>query len=436
MIGCKNVTGSETTKGDAAASGTAALPPFPPINDTPVAFASDYTGSCNPALNQVPNDGAAPPPSSSEDVNASLSGQILAGSDYLSSESNRVQGVVAAKAAPAPSSLDALALACAAQDMRTKGSLSPRVDMSASSTPIVSNKSHQGAADSLSRESDDGLGSPSFQLTNNDVLCGRGGLTNHHPGNVFFRRMVRMRQEDYLRASKRDKAGVARDIVDTIRKLDPPGRFLKKDSTNPGMWVEIGNRKAREKTSQALREGAPEKREELSNHATVPTTTAKESEPIQLFTKTSITASEIDLAACASVGCVQRARIVSSDSDGGNSSFTPFQEAHYIQGLTTSSYQVSNKPFCGSPTMVTPTLTPSSTCLEPMDTSVGQGGELPVPPLFCGMKRKMEHSTCSVQDEQMQEADAQRDAHQRSPGGMKRGPRLRIFKERMMEPCH
>jgi len=103
----------------------------------------------------------------------------------------------------------------------------------------------------------------SSQISVNDVLCGRGGLTNHHPGNVFFRKMVRHRQEDYLRASKRDKAGVARHIVETIRKLSPPGRFLKKDPTRSNTWMEIGDRKAREKTSQALREGAPELREEL-----------------------------------------------------------------------------------------------------------------------------------------------------------------------------
>lgn len=105
-------------------------------------------------------------------------------------------------------------------------------------------------------------------ITANDVLCGRGGLTNHHPGNVFFRRMVRLRQESYLRACKRDKAGVAHTIVWTIRKLDPPGRFLKRKKekgvkNSTGTWVEIGDRKAREKTSQALRERAPELMDKL-----------------------------------------------------------------------------------------------------------------------------------------------------------------------------
>jgi hypothetical protein len=105
----------------------------------------------------------------------------------------------------------------------------------------------------------------SFHISQNDVLCGRGGLTNHHPGNVFFRRLVRIKQEAYLKASKREKAGVAKEIVALIRNLQPSGRFLKKEPLHPGVWIEIGDRKAREKTSQALREGAPELREELNS---------------------------------------------------------------------------------------------------------------------------------------------------------------------------
>ena len=93
-------------------------------------------------------------------------------------------------------------------------------------------------------------------VTVNDVLCGRGGLTNNHPGNVFFRSLVRSRQEKYLFASKRDKALVAHSIVEAVRTMEPPGRFLKKNSNDK--WMEIGNKKAREKTSQALREKAPE----------------------------------------------------------------------------------------------------------------------------------------------------------------------------------
>ena len=99
-------------------------------------------------------------------------------------------------------------------------------------------------------------------INRNDVLCGRGGLSNHHSGNVYFRDLVKDRQEAYLKASKRDKAAVAREIVDRIKSQIPPGRFLKRDHTLNG-WIEVPDRKAREKTSQALREGAPDLKAEL-----------------------------------------------------------------------------------------------------------------------------------------------------------------------------
>lgn len=91
-----------------------------------------------------------------------------------------------------------------------------------------------------------------------DVLCGRGGETNHHPGNVQYRGLVKKYQRLYLKAKRRDKPKIARLIVDTVRRRT--GRFLKKDQS-AGVWKDVGNNKAREKTSQALREGAPEIRD-------------------------------------------------------------------------------------------------------------------------------------------------------------------------------
>lgn len=96
----------------------------------------------------------------------------------------------------------------------------------------------------------------------NDVLCGRGGGTNNHVGNENFRVLVTRKKRDYLNSSKREKPLVSKSIVDEIRGMHPPGRFLQKnDSTN--LWFDIGDQKAREKTSQALREGAPEIRKVL-----------------------------------------------------------------------------------------------------------------------------------------------------------------------------
>jgi hypothetical protein len=111
-----------------------------------------------------------------------------------------------------------------------------------------------------------------MQLTNisttaiapNDVLCGRGGGTNNHPGNERFRDLVNSQKVNYLHSSKREKPMVSRGIVRAVRNQNPPGRFLQKDDET-GLWFDIGDQKAREKTSQALREGAPDIRREITN---------------------------------------------------------------------------------------------------------------------------------------------------------------------------
>ena len=90
-------------------------------------------------------------------------------------------------------------------------------------------------------------------VTDHDILCGRGGLTNHHRGNKRFRDIVALHRPDYVRAPKVLKPNVARLIVRAIRNGDPPGRFLKKDDKS-GLWYEISDKQAAEKASQALRE--------------------------------------------------------------------------------------------------------------------------------------------------------------------------------------
>ena len=96
-----------------------------------------------------------------------------------------------------------------------------------------------------------------------DVLCGRGGSINSHPGNERFRELVEKRKRVYLTARfKREKRLIASSIVSEIRGLEPSGRFLTKDAKS-GKWKDIGDEKARDKTSQALRENAPKVRAEI-----------------------------------------------------------------------------------------------------------------------------------------------------------------------------
>jgi len=93
-----------------------------------------------------------------------------------------------------------------------------------------------------------------------DVLSGRGGGTNVHPGNRNFRDLINLHRRAYLKARKNDKPAISRAIVRSIRENN--GRFLKKDEKS-GLWFEIGDDAAREKTSQALRQRAPEMRKLL-----------------------------------------------------------------------------------------------------------------------------------------------------------------------------
>jgi len=89
--------------------------------------------------------------------------------------------------------------------------------------------------------------------TNNDCLFGRGGGTNHHPGNKKFRELVDKRKDEYKAAKRLDKSLVAMEIITNWRNQCPPGRFLKFDEVTK-LWSDVGDNKAREKTSQALRE--------------------------------------------------------------------------------------------------------------------------------------------------------------------------------------
>ncbi|KAL7486152.1 hypothetical protein ACHAW6_011762 [Cyclotella cf. meneghiniana] len=108
-----------------------------------------------------------------------------------------------------------------------------------------------------------GLGGPIRNPNNNDVLSGRGGRINSHPGNVRFREMVDSLKREYLdpRTKKIEKARIAARLVAVIRRSEPPGRFLKEDP-HTGLWIEIGDERAWKKAGQALRESAPEIRAE------------------------------------------------------------------------------------------------------------------------------------------------------------------------------
>jgi len=90
--------------------------------------------------------------------------------------------------------------------------------------------------------------------TDSDVLFGRGGRTNHHPGNKRLRTIVDQYKVAYERARKTDKPRYAKAIVQALRQhATAPSRFLRIDEKT-NQWVDVGDRRAAEKVSQTLRE--------------------------------------------------------------------------------------------------------------------------------------------------------------------------------------
>jgi hypothetical protein len=93
--------------------------------------------------------------------------------------------------------------------------------------------------------------------TDNDVLQGRGGRSNHHPGNNRYRDEVERRQDWYKKTDDKDeKTSISEALVLYVQSYG--GNFLEKDDNG---WYVIDDVVARRKTSQALREDKdPEKR--------------------------------------------------------------------------------------------------------------------------------------------------------------------------------
>mmetsp|Transcript_26629 Transcript_26629/g.38582 ORF Transcript_26629/g.38582 Transcript_26629/m.38582 type:complete len:336 (-) Transcript_26629:152-1159(-) len=86
--------------------------------------------------------------------------------------------------------------------------------------------------------------------TDNDVMLGRGGLTNHHPGNKRYRREADKLKTKYMKSTKRQKFEVSEDLVKMVKAWG--GRFLIREKN--GNYYEATKEKARKKASQALRE--------------------------------------------------------------------------------------------------------------------------------------------------------------------------------------
>merc|ERR1711935_491614 len=106
------------------------------------------------------------------------------------------------------------------------------------------------------------------ETTQHDVLLGRGGKSNHHPGNKRYREEVENFRPLYASLiTDEEKTSMSQALVDVMERMG--GRFLEEDKikdvlTNKVIsqgWYVVPNIVARRKASQALREDSdPEKR--------------------------------------------------------------------------------------------------------------------------------------------------------------------------------
>jgi hypothetical protein len=91
-----------------------------------------------------------------------------------------------------------------------------------------------------------------FSATEDDILFGRGGDINKHPGNVRFQEKARELAPSYVACggSKEEKYKVSELLVDCMKAENR--RFLEKGSD--GLYYEVVGNDVMKKASQALRE--------------------------------------------------------------------------------------------------------------------------------------------------------------------------------------
>lgn len=89
--------------------------------------------------------------------------------------------------------------------------------------------------------------------SSNDVLFGKGHVSQTHPGNRHYRNIIVSKKRLYVRTKKhREKDAIARQVLREIQMLDPPGRFMARNKD--GMWSIQSEAMAISKIKQALRE--------------------------------------------------------------------------------------------------------------------------------------------------------------------------------------
>lgn len=97
----------------------------------------------------------------------------------------------------------------------------------------------------------------------NDVVFGKGYSIQRRPGNQHYHWLVETVKPVYDQVPKNVKRLQAEVVVNEIvEKLDPPGRFLKKNQES-GFYELVNREMAVQKARQALRDWKPKKHTNL-----------------------------------------------------------------------------------------------------------------------------------------------------------------------------
>lgn len=93
-----------------------------------------------------------------------------------------------------------------------------------------------------------------------DVISGRAQGISHHPGNEYYRYLIRKYKVRYVSSTSTEKKKIIKDLVKIVENQSPPGRFLK-IIPETGMYIQMSYNEAKKKIGQALREDAPKIRQ-------------------------------------------------------------------------------------------------------------------------------------------------------------------------------
>ncbi|GFH56293.1 hypothetical protein CTEN210_12769 [Chaetoceros tenuissimus] len=102
----------------------------------------------------------------------------------------------------------------------------------------------------------------------NDVLSGRIPGIPTHPGNDYYRHLVKLNKVNYITSSSSEKKNIISFIMNKILNKRPSGRFLKASSEDRKItYTAMSAAEVKRKIGQALRENAPRLRKEIMQRA-------------------------------------------------------------------------------------------------------------------------------------------------------------------------